>query len=410
MKLSQTFAKTAKTAPADEVSESAKLLIRAGYIYKEMAGVYDYLPLGMRTLENIMQVIREEMNALGGQEVRMTALQPRDAWEKSGRWDDKVLDVWFKTQLNAGGEIGLATTHEEAFTRMMKSYISSYKDLPLYVYQFQTKFRNELRAKSGIMRTREFMMKDLYSFSRTKEEHDEFYEKVAKSYTKIFDRLGIGADTFRTFASGGSFSKFSDEYQTLCEVGEDIVYLDREKNIAVNEEVYTDEILNELGLDKSKLEQHKAAEVGNIFTLGYKYSEPLELEFNDEDGKRQKVFMGSYGIGPSRVMGVIAEKLSDDKGLVWPEEIAPYKYYVVAIGDKAMEIAEDLHNKAPEQIILDDRKDKRNGEKFADAELLGIPYRVVISDKTLAEDRVELKKRTESEIKLLPLADFIAKL
>ena len=410
MKLSQTFAKTAKTAPADEVSESAKLLIRAGYIYKEMAGVYDYLPLGMRTLENIMQVIREEMNALGGQEVRMTALQPRDAWEKSGRWDDKVLDVWFKTQLNAGGEIGLATTHEEAFTRMMKSYISSYKDLPLYVYQFQTKFRNELRAKSGIMRTREFMMKDLYSFSRTKEEHDEFYEKVAKSYTKIFDRLGIGADTFRTFASGGSFSKFSDEYQTLCEVGEDIVYLDREKNIAVNEEVYTDEILNELGLDKSKLEQHKAAEVGNIFTLGYKYSEPLELEFNDEDGKRQKVFMGSYGIGPSRVMGVIAEKLSDDKGLVWPEEVAPYKYYIVAIGDKAMEIAEELHNKAPEQIILDDRVDKRNGEKFADAELLGIPYRVVISDKTLAEDKVELKKRTESEIKLLPLADFIAKL
>lgn len=410
MKLSQTFTKTAKTAPADEVSESAKLLIRAGYIYKEMAGVYDYLPLGMRTLDNIMQVIREEMNALGGQEVRMTALQPRDAWEKSGRWDDKVLDVWFKTQLNAGGEIGLATTHEEAFTRMMQTYISSYKDLPLYIYQFQTKFRNELRAKSGIMRTREFMMKDLYSFSRTKEEHDEFYEKVAKSYTKIFDRLGIGADTFRTFASGGSFSKFSDEYQTLCEVGEDIIYLDREKGIAVNEEVYTDEVLNELGLDKSKLEQRKAAEVGNIFTLGYKYSEPLELEFNDEDGKRQKVFMGSYGIGPSRVMGVIAEKLSDEKGLVWPEEIAPYKYYLVAIGDKANELAEELHSKAPEQIIFDDRKSARNGEKFADAELLGIPYRIVISDKTLAENKIELKKRTESETKLLPLSEFIAKL
>ena len=407
MKLSQTFAKTTKTAPGDEVSESAKLLIRGGYIFKEMAGVYDYLPLGMRTLDNIMQVIREEMNALGGQEVRMTALQPRDAWEKSGRWDDKVLDVWFKTKLNAGGELGFATTHEEAFTRMLKSYISSYKDLPLYVYQFQTKFRNELRAKSGIMRTREFMMKDLYSFSRTKEEHDAFYEKVAASYTRIFNRLGIGADTFRTFASGGSFSKFSDEYQTLCEVGEDIIYLDREKNIAVNEEVYTDEILNELGLDKSKLEQHKAAEVGNIFTLGYKYSEPLELEFTDEDGKRQKVFMGSYGIGPSRVMGVIAEKLSDEKGLVWPEEIAPYKYYVVAIGDKAMEIAEDLHNKAPEQIIFDDRADKRNGEKFADADLLGIPYRVVISDKTLANNEVEIKSRTSDEIKLLPLTEFI---
>ena len=190
-------------------------------------------------------------------------------------------------------------------------------------------------------------------------------------------------------------------------MGEDIIYLDREKNIAVNEEVYTDEILNELGLDKSKLEQHKAAEVGNIFTLGYKYSEPLELEFTDEDGKRQKVFMGSYGIGPGRVMGVIAEKLSDEKGLVWPEEIAPYKYYVVAIGDKAMEVAEELHAKAPEQIIFDDRADKRNGEKFADADLLGIPYRIVISDKTLAENAVEIKSRTSDETKLLPLTEFI---
>ncbi len=410
MKLSQTFAKTTKTAPADEVSESAKLLIRAGYIYKEMAGVYDFLPLGMRTLENIMQIIREEIDAIGGQELRMTALQPRDTWEASGRWSDKVMDVWFKTKLNAGGEVGLGCTHEEPLTRVMKSYISSYKDLPVYAYQFQTKFRNELRAKSGIMRTREFMMKDLYSFSEDREQHEEFYEKCAATYKKIFDRLGIGNDTFRTFASGGAFSKFSDEFQTLCDVGEDIIYLDREKGIAVNEEVYTDEVLNDLGLDKSKLEQCKAAEVGNIFTLGTKYSDALGLTFNDEDGKRQTVFMGSYGIGPSRVMGVIAEKLSDDKGLVWPEEVAPYKYYIVAIGDKAFEKAEELYNQAPEQIIFDDRKDKRNGEKFADADLLGIPYRIVISDKTLAEDSVEIKKRTESETKLLPLSEFIAKL
>lgn len=410
MKLSQTFTKTAKTAPADEVSESAKLLIRAGYIYKEMAGVYDYLPLGMRTLENIIQVIREEMNAIGGQELRMTALQPRDAWEASGRWSDDVMDVWFKTKLNAGGEVGLGATHEEPFTRLMKSYISSYKDLPVYAYQFQTKFRNELRAKSGIMRTREFMMKDLYSFSKDRAEHEVFYEKCAESYKKIFNRLGIGNDTFRTFASGGAFSKYSDEFQTLTEVGEDIIYLDREKGIAVNEEVFNDEVLADLGLDKSKLEQHKAAEVGNIFTLGYRFSDAIDLCYNDEDGKRQKVFMGSYGIGPSRVMGVIAEKLSDEKGLVWPEEIAPYKYYLVAIGDKANELAEELHNKAPEQIIFDDRKSARNGEKFADAELLGIPYRIVISDKTLAENKIELKKRTESETKLLPLSEFIAKL
>ena len=333
MKLSQSFTKTSKTAPADETSRSATYLLRAGYIYKEMAGVYDYLPLGMRTLEKIIQIIREEMNAIGGEELRLTALQPKDVWDASGRWDDKVMDVWFKTKLNAGGELGLAPTHEEPLTHVMKNYISSYKDLPVYAYQFQTKFRNELRAKSGIMRTREFMMKDLYSFSKNREEHDEFYEKCAESYKKIFNRLGIGNDTFRTFASGGAFSKYSDEFQTLCEVGEDIIYLDREKGIAVNEEVYNDEVLADLGLDKSKLEQYKAAEVGNIFTLGYRFSDALDLCFNDEDGKRQKVFMGSYGIGPSRVMGVIAEKLSDDKGLVWPEEIAPYKYYIVGIGE-----------------------------------------------------------------------------
>lgn len=410
MKLSQSFTKTSKTAPADETSRSATYLLRAGYIYKEMAGVYDYLPLGMRTLEKIIQIIREEMNAIGGEELRLTALQPKDVWDASGRWDDKVMDVWFKTKLNAGGELGLAPTHEEPLTHVMKNYISSYKDLPVYAYQFQTKFRNELRAKSGIMRTREFMMKDLYSFSKNREEHDEFYEKCAESYKKIFNRLGIGSDTFRTFASGGAFSKYSDEFQTLCEVGEDIIYLDREKGIAVNEEVYNDEVLADLGLDKPKLEQHKAAEVGNIFTLGYRFSDALDLCFNDEDGKRQKVFMGSYGIGPSRVMGVIAEKLSDEKGLVWPEEIAPYKYYIVGIGEAGEKEAAKLHDLAPEDVILDDRKTARTGEKFADAELMGIPYRVVISDKTLAENKVELKNRSTDETKLLTLAEFASKL
>ncbi len=410
MKLSQSFVKTIKTTPGDEVSESAKLLLRAGYIYKEMAGVYDYLPLGMRTLENIIQVIREEMNALGGQELRMTSLQPRDNWEASGRWSDDVMDVWFKTKLNAGGEVGLGATHEEPLTHLMKTYISSYKDLPVYAYQFQTKFRNELRAKSGIMRTREFMMKDLYSFSKDREEHEKFYEKCAESYKKIFNRLGIGNDTFRTFASGGAFSKYSDEFQTLCEVGEDIIYLDREKGIAVNEEVYNDEVLADLGLDKSKLEQCKAAEVGNIFTLGYRFSDALDLTYNDADGKRQKVFMGSYGIGPSRVMGVIAEKLSDEHGLVWPEEIAPYKYYLIGIGEQGERVANELHDKAPEDVILDDRKNARNGEKFADADLMGIPYRVVVSDKTLAENKVELKNRVTGETKLLTLAEFQNKL
>ena len=410
MKLSQSFAKTTKTTPADEVSRSAKFLLRAGYIYKEMAGVYDYLPLGMRTLDKIIQIIREEMNSIGGEELRMTSLQPKAVWEASGRWDDDVMDVWFKTKLNAGGELGLAPTHEEPLTRLMKSYISSYKDLPRYVYQFQTKFRNELRAKSGIMRTREFMMKDLYSFSTDREQHLDFYERCAQTYLKIFDRLGIGDSTFRTFASGGSFSKFSDEFQTLCDAGEDIIYLDREKKIAVNEEVYNDETLKQLGLEADKLEKCKAAEVGNIFTLGYKYTDALDLCYNDEDGKRQKVFMGSYGIGPSRVMGVIAEKLSDDKGLVWPEEIAPYKYYLVGIGETGGQKAAELYAKSPENIIWDDRKTARTGEKFADADLMGIPYRVVVSEKTLADDKVEIKNRRTGETKLLTLNEFISKL
>ena len=377
MKTSQLFTKTSKTAPADETSRSAELLLRAGYIYKEMAGVYDFLPLGMRTLQNIIQVIREEMNALGAQELTMSTLQSKAVWE--------------------------------AFTRLMKSYISSYKDLPIYVYQFQNKFRNELRAKSGIMRTREFIMKDLYSFCIDRKQHEKFYEEVAKSYARIFDRLGIGDKTYRTFASGGSFCKFSDEFQTLCEAGEDIIYIDKESGIALNEEVLTDENLENLGIKRENLTEHKAAEVGNIFTLGYKYADALDLNFNDESGKRQKVFMGSYGIGPSRVMGVIAEMLSDDKGLVWPEEIAPYKYYLVGLGEEGNKKAAELHDKAPELVFFDDR-DARAGEKFADAELMGMPYRVVISDKTLANNQVEVMNRKTGETKLLTLDEFEHKL
>ncbi|MDR3298146.1 MAG: prolyl-tRNA synthetase [Candidatus Nomurabacteria bacterium] len=410
MKRSKLFTKTLKTVAADETSRNAELLIRAGYIYKEMAGAYAYLPLGMRTLEKIKQIIREEMNAIGGQELTMTALQSKDEWERSGRWDSEKLDVWFKTALAAGGEVGLAPTHEEPITKMMTAEISSYKDLPVCVYQFQNKFRNELRSKSGIMRTREFVMKDLYSFCKDEATHEEFYEKAAESYHKVFDRLGIGNDTYRTFASGGSFSKFSDEFQTICDVGEDIAYLDREKRIAVNEEVYDDETLADLGLKKENLEKVKVAEVGNIFTLGLRYSEALGLVYNDEDGERKYVYMGSYGIGPSRVMGVIAEKLSDDKGLVWPEAIAPYKYYLVGIGEEGEKKCAEIYQDREEVILWDDRAGVRVGEKFADAELMGIPYRVVISEKTLANNQVEVTERATGETKLLTSEEFINKL
>ena len=335
----------------------------------------------------------------------MTTLQNPELWKKTDRWDSEKVDIWFKTDLAAGGELGLAPTHEEPITNLMRTYISSYKDLPCYIYQFQTKFRNELRAKSGIMRGREFLMKDLYSFSADEESHEKFYHKVEKAYMRIFDRLGIGSDTYQTFASGGVFSKYSHEFQTFTPVGEDTVYYNKDKSVVLNEEVVTSEVLTEFGLKKEDLEHTQAAEVGNIFTLKYKYSEPLDLVFNDKDGKRQTVFMGCYGIGVSRIMGVIAEKYADEKGLVWPESVAPYRYYLIPIGEEACEIAAKIHTEHPDDIILDDR-DLRPGQKFADSELMGIPYRVVISDKTLEKNSVEITVRKNGEEKVLTIDAF----
>ncbi len=402
MKRSQLFVKTQKDAPADEVSKNAQLLIKAGFVHKEMAGAYDYLPLGLRTFNKIVQIIREEMDAIGGNELEMTALQRPEPWQASGRWDEGVVDVWFKTELATGQTVGLGTTHEEPIADMMRQHVQSYKDLPAYVYQFQKKFRNELRSKSGIMRGREFVMKDLYSLSKDREEHEKFYELSQQAYERVFQRLGIGNSTFLTFASGGSFSKFSHEYQTICDAGEDIVYLDREKNLAVNEEVYTDEVLAELGLDKAKLEKVKTAEVGNIFTLGTKYAEAVDLHYTDEHGERQPVFMGSYGIGPGRTMGVIVETMADDKGLVWPANIAPYHVYLVSIGDvdtEAEELVRELEAAGIE--VLHDDRDERPGSKFADADLMGLPIRVVISEKTLKNTEIEVKSRTEENAQLV---------
>jgi len=405
MKLSKSFVKTFREVSKDETAKSAALLIRAGYINKEMAGVYDFLPLGLKTLEKIKNIIREELNAIGCEELQLTALQNPEPWQKSERWNSDKMDIWFKTELTAGGELGLAPTHEEPVTNLMTKYISSYKDLPVYVYQFQNKFRNELRAKSGILRTREFLMKDLYSFSADEKSHDEFYHQVEKAYMKIYERLGLGDCTYQTFASGGVFSKYSHEFQTIIPVGEDTIYFNADKSVVLNEEVLNNEVLEDLGVKIDELESAKAAEVGNIFTLKYKYSDPLDLVYNDAEGERKTVFMGSYGIGVSRVMGVIVEKFADEKGLVWPENIAPYQYYIVPIGDRAIEIAEKFHANAPEKCILDDR-DVRPGQKFADADLMGIPIRIVISDKTLEKDSIEITDRKSGENKLVPLDFF----
>ncbi len=266
MRQSQLFTKTRREAPADEVSKNAELLIRGGYIQKEMAGAYDYLPLGLIVLRKIENIIREEMNAIGGQEILMTTLQDKTVWEKSGRWDDTVVDNWFKTKMVTGAEVGIANTHEEPITAMLTHFVNSYKDLPLYVYQFQTKFRNELRAKSGIMRVREFLMKDMYSFSRDEKEFKEFYEKCAEAYIKIFERVGLGHITFRTIAAGGSFTTgLTDEFQTISEYGEDVIYVDEKKKLAINKEVYTDDNIEKFGLEKSKMVEKKSIEVGNIF-------------------------------------------------------------------------------------------------------------------------------------------------
>ena len=405
MKLSKTFVKTFREVGKEETARNAELLIRAGYINKEMAGVYTYLPLGLKVIENIKSIIREELDKIGCEEIQMTALQNPEPWQKTGRWDSDKMDIWFKTDLSAGGQLGLAPTHEEPITNMMKKYISSYKDLPVYAYQFQTKFRNELRAKSGILRTREFLMKDLYSFSSDEKSHDEFYEKATEAYFKIYDRLGLGDCTYKCFASGGVFSKYSHEFQTFLPVGEDTVYYNKDRSVVLNEEVLNDEVLADLGVKREELESTTAAEVGNIFTLKYKFSEPLGLEVNNKDGKRETVFMGCYGIGVSRVMGVIVEKYADDKGLVWPENIAPYKYYIIGIGEEGEKIAAELEEASRNDIIVDDR-DMRPGQKFADAELMGIPYRVVISDKTLANGEVEITDRKSGESKMIKLDEL----
>jgi prolyl-tRNA synthetase len=411
MKQSQLFTKTQKNAPKDEVSLNAQLLIRAGFIHKEMAGVYTILPLGLRILNKIANIVRDEMNDTGGVEIQSAALQKKETWEKSGRWNDEVVDNWFKTRLKTDTELGLAFTHEEPLANMMKSFIASYKDLPVYIYDIRSVFRNETRAKSGIMRGREFFWKALYSFSKDESEHNEYYEKSKVAYKNIFNKIGLGGETYLTFASGGSFSKYSHEFQTICEAGEDIVYIDEEKKIAVNREVYTEEVLNDIGLNKEKMVEKKAIEVGNIFSLGHKFSEPFGLKYKDESGQDQLVFMGSYGIGISRLMGVIVELNNDENGILWPESVAPFKVYLISLGknEEAEKIYKNLEKNNIE-VLFDDREDTSAGAKFADADLIGIPYRVVVSEKSLAGGGVEVKKRNEKESEIVEVEKLIEKI
>ncbi|MFA5936756.1 MAG: aminoacyl--tRNA ligase-related protein [Candidatus Paceibacterota bacterium] len=418
MRQSKLFTKTKKEAPSDEVSKNAEFLIRGGFIHKEMAGVYSFLPLGLRVLNKIENIIREEMNAIGGTEMRTSVFQNKEVWEKTNRWDDEEVDVWFKTKLKNGGEVGLSFTNEEAHSNILKQYVNSYKDLPIYTYDFKSVFRNETRSKSGILRGREFYWKALYSFSKSEEEHNEFYEKSKIAYKNIFQRVGIGHLTYITFASGGTFSKFSHEFQTLTGSGEDTIYLDENKSIAVNKEVYTDEIIESLGLKKEDLIEKRAIEVGNIFSLGTKFSAPFDLKYKNENGEEKLVIMGSYGLGLTRLMGAVVEVLSDDKGIIWPESIAPFQIHLLLLGDdenvkkEANRIYETLVKNNIE-VLFDDRGDVSAGEKFADADLLGMSYRAVVSSRSMKDlpagvgGGIELKKRTEQKGKIISLEELL---
>ncbi len=413
---SNLFTKTLKESPKDEVSANAKLLIRGGFIHKDMAGVYSFLPLGLRVLDKINAIIREEMNAIGGQEVYLASLQNKEMWEPTNQWDDKEVDVWFKTALKNGTELGLALTHEAPITKLMSDYVNSYRDLPKYLYQFQTKFRNETRAKSGIMRLREFIMKDLYSFSKDQAEHEAFYEAARQSYIRIFDRLGIGEYTYYTAASGGVFSKFSHEFQTITDAGEDTIYVDEAKKLAINKEIYADDVIASLGLDKASLVEKKAAEVGNIFTLGTRFSDALGLMYADENGDKKPVIMGSYGIGPARMMGTIVELFADANGIIWPQAIAPFTVHLLALGisDEVMTAARAAYGTLENNgidVLFDDREGATNGQKFADADLIGCPWRLIVSEKMLADGaKVELKARSSENSERLTIEEAISKI
>ncbi|PIP28204.1 MAG: prolyl-tRNA synthetase [Candidatus Moranbacteria bacterium CG23_combo_of_CG06-09_8_20_14_all_35_22] len=409
MRQSQLFTKTQKNAPKDEVSLNAQLLIRGGFVDKLSAGIYTLLPLGLRVIKKIENIIREEINSIGGQEIFMPSLHPKENWEITNRWKSLDEDM-YKTKDSSDKEFVLAPTHEEVIIPLAKKFINSYKDLPFSAYQFQNKFRKEKRAKSGILRGREFIMKDLYSFHLTEEDLNSYYEKVDKAYLKIFERAGIGEKTYKTFASGGTFSKYSHEYQTLTQAGEDVIYICEKCHTAVNKEIIAD-VENkcpECGEKLSKTE--KAVEVGNIFKNKDKYTLPFKVTAKNEKGEDILLLTGCYGIGLQRLMGTIVEVFNDEKGIVWPEAVAPFKVHLISLSqnEEAQKIYDDLEKNNIE-VLFDDREISA-GEKFADSDLIGIPYRIVISKKSLENGGAEIKKRNEKESRIIKIEDITRKL
>ena len=404
---SKLFYKARKEAPKEAFAISHKLLLRAGFISPLSSGIYSLLPLGWRVMTKLESIIRQEMNAIGGQEVFLPALHPREIWQKTGRWEE--MDDLYKLKDDSGRYFALGPTHEEVITPLVKKFVQTYRDLPLYLYQIQNKFRQETRAKSGLLRGREFIMKDLYSFHQTEEDLDKYYEEVKKAYWRIFKRVGLAGKTYLTFASGGSFSRYSHEFQTLTGAGEDLIYICQNCNQAINKEIKakTPKCPN---CGNSKFKNFKAIEVGNIFKLKTKFSKAFDLYYVGKNGQKKLVIMGCYGIGIGRLMAAIVEINNDERGIVWPKETAPFLFHLIRIGNRK-EIVEKgnliYHNlKEKENLLYDEREDKSAGEKFAESDLLGIPFRIVLSEKTLKSNSVEIKGRQEKKSHYLKIKDL----
>ena len=417
MRYSILFGKARKTAPHDAESVNAKLLAKGGFAHQMMAGVYSYLPLGLRVLEKIKDIVREEMNAIGGQEISMPALQSKELWNETGRWE-KLKDIMFQFE-SRKKHFGLGTTHEEPIVDIVRHHISSYKDLPLYLYQIQDKFRNEPRAKSGLLRGREFSMKDLYTFHKDEDGLKVFYDKATESYNKIFNRCGL--DAIITEASGGEFTKeFSHEFQVITESGEDTIYFCPACNWCQNKEIAKVKAGDKCPECGKKVEEHKAIEVGNIFKLGTRFSKDMKLQYTDSDGKKKDVIMGCYGIGPSRVMGAVVEVHNDKDGIMWPKQVAPYLVHIVSLGAKdesvnseIMSAASNLYDQlgnAGIEVLWDDRESASAGEKLKDSDLLGMPLRILFSEKTLKDNSVEWKFRAEKKPMMVNVRDVFEKI
>jgi len=408
MLYSKLFGKTSKTVSADEESINAQYLIRGGFINKQMAGVYNYLPLGLRVLSKIQNIIREEMLAVGANEILMPSLTQEENYKTTGRDN---MDVLFRSEGHGGTKYVLNPTHEEVVTPLVQKFVFSYQDLPLGVFQIQNKYRNEARAKSGILRGREFNMKDLYSFHTDEESLNEYYEIIKKAYHKIYARLGLGDLTVLTYASGGAFSRYSHEFQTLCSVGEDTIYTCEKCKVGINKEIISEQTsCPECG--NVDLVEKNGIEVGNIFKLRTKFSSAFNFKYSDAAGQEQLVEMGCYGIGPSRVMGTIVEVFHDDKGIIWPEAVAPFQYHLIVLGkeEESFAMAKNIYDKMTArgiEVLFDDRRDLTAGAKFADADLLGLPIRMIVSKKTIEKQSVEIKKRNSAESTLELIENYL---